>query len=142
MRTTRVGKLQNIYVTPVPDKKSTTLLPLIEEMTRGSRTRIWTDGAPHNTGLAGKYRWESVKHKDEWVTDEGVHTNTVEGANSMLKRRLVSEGGSLGRSDDTREMRLGAIGQKCNGSLRVHEKTPLIQILQDIQVYCKDVLLC
>ena len=96
--TTRGGKLREIYVTPVPDKKGSTLVPLVEELAREPRTRIWTDGATHNApGFDGKYLWSEVIHRNEWII-EGVHTNIVEGANSMLKKRLMCEWGSLGRS--------------------------------------------
>ena len=56
-------------------------------MARGPRCRISTDGARHNqTGFSGKYRWIQVVHRNEWVTPEGVHTNTVEGGNLMPKK--------------------------------------------------------
>ena len=130
-------------MTPVPDKKGSTLVSLVEEMARGPRTRIWTDGATHNApGFDGKYRWSEVIHRNEWITEEGVHTNTVEGANSMLKKRLVCEGGSLGRSESSRKARLRAITEKCNGSLRVPEQSPLVRVLLDVALFCAEIVLC
>ena len=44
-----------------------------------------------------------VIHPNEWIAEEEVHTPTLEGANSMLKKRLVYEGASLGRSKSSRK---------------------------------------
>ena len=55
-------------------------------------------GARHNLKLRSKYEWRSVNHRQQWVTPDGVHTNTVECANSMAKKRLKREGNIWGAS--------------------------------------------
>ena len=133
---TRDSKLTEIHVTPVPQKSAEHLIPPIEAMCASSRTRIHTDGARHNNFLEGKYQWDSVIHRNEWISDSGVHTNTVEGANSMLKRTLTRCGGQLGRSNENRHERVRALAEKCNGSLRVNGASVLKRVLEDLRVYC------
>ena len=75
-------------------------------------------------------------HKDEWVTEDGVHTNTVEGTNFMVKKRLVCEGGSLGRIEENRKERLRAVTEKCNGSIRKRKSIPLVRVFSDLNLFC------
>ena len=79
---------------------------------KASRTIIWTDGARHNNQLGRKFKWESVNHRRQCVTSDGVHTNTVECANSMTKKRLNRERSVLGRKSSQRADRVQAIAEK------------------------------
>lgn len=90
-----VSRKGKIIARPVPDRKTYTLLPIIKaSVTRGSRI-ITDDFAPYK-GILGiryrKYRHKSVNHsKWEYVCAEGrtkIHTNTIEGFWSMLKRQI------------------------------------------------------
>ena len=116
--TTRANKLSEMFMEVVPDRKASTLLPRIEDLASGGRTRIWTDGARHNIRVGGRYKWNSVNHRREWIAEEGVHTNTVECANSVAKKGLNGEGNVLGRKKDKRADGVQANAEKCNDSLR------------------------
>ena len=91
--------------------------------------------ARHNIQLGNNYQWKSVNHRREWVTQEGVHTNTVECANSMAKKRLKPEGSVLGRKSGRRADRVQAIAEKCNGSLRKNGEV-MLRVLQNLQEHC------
>ena len=133
--TTQANKLSEMFMEVVPDRKASTLLPRIEDLASGGRKRIWTDGARHNIRLGGRYKWNSMNHRREWITEEGVHTNTVECANSVAKR-LNREGNVLGRKKDKRADRVQANAEKSNGSLRYNGGDVMLRILQNLQDHC------
>lgn len=141
VRTSRDNKIEEIFIEPVPDRKADTLVPLIEDMALSSRTRIWTDGARHNLRLKDEFNWESVCHRREWVTDTGVHTNTVEAANAMIKRSLRCQGGELGRDKDKRQKRLRAHGELCNGALEGTPGGKLGTVLRGLAKYAREIII-
>ena len=69
----------------VPDRSRETLLPIIlRYVTLGST--IYSDEAPAYFSLSQHgYQHKTVKHKDEYVTPEGVHSNCIENLCSHLK---------------------------------------------------------
>ena len=134
--TTRDNKLSEILMESVPNRTSQSLLPNIQNLASGSRTKIWTHGARHNLSLRGKYKWESVNHKGQWVTNEGVHTNTVECANSMVKKRLKRDGNVLGRKLEKRGDRIQAYAEVCTGSLKCNGGDTLLQVLRNLKEHC------
>ena len=129
--TTRNNKLSEILMQVVPDRTSGSLVPGITELAAGERTRIWTDGACHNVCLGENYKWESVNHRRQWVTEGGVHTNTVECANSILKKRSKRDGGVLGRKVARREDRVQAYAEKGSGSLKCNGGDALLRVLEN-----------
>ena len=58
--------------------------PVIEEADDLSQPlgEVWTDGLPAYRGMEHNHRY--VVHDDEYVSDEGVHTNQVECLWSLL----------------------------------------------------------
>ena len=92
VETTRQNKISEIFMDVVPDRSTSSLISNIA-LAAESTTRIWTDSARHNLQLQGRYKWEKVVHRRELVTQEGVHTNTIESANSLVKKTLKREGG-------------------------------------------------
>jgi transposase-like protein len=73
----------------VPDVKKATLLPLIQQHVHTS-CEVYHDGLQsyaklHDCG----YVHRVVIHSEEFVTDEGVHTNTIEGLWGLLKQRVA-----------------------------------------------------
>ena len=72
----------------VADTKNTTLLPImVDKVAKGST--IVTDGYHIYKRLAADYNHITVDHaKDEYVTKEGFHTNSIEGYWSQLKRGI------------------------------------------------------
>ena len=134
--TTRTYKLSQIFMEVVPDRKASTLIPRIEDLACGGRTRIWTDGARHNIRLGERYKWNSVNHLRQWVTAEGVHKNTVECANSVAKKRLNRKGNVFGRKV-RRADRVQANAEKCNGSLRCNGGDVMLRILENLQDHCR-----
>ena len=136
VETTRDNKLRNIFMEIVPDRSADSLLPGITTLAAGPRTKIWTDSARHNLQLNGQCKWESVVHRREWVTSGGVHTNTVEGANSLVKKALKREGSVLGRKAEKRCHRVRALAEKCNGKLKVNGNDVLLRMFEDIHDFC------
>ena len=137
VETTRQNKISEIFMDVVPDRSTSSLIPNIEALGAGSRTRIWTDSARHNLQLQGRYKWEKVVHRREWVTQEGVHTNTVESANSLVKKTLKREGGVLGRGDEKRGSRVRALAEKSNVKLKINGNDALLRMLKNLWYFCE-----
>ena len=76
-------------------------------------------------------------HRREWVTQEGVHTNTVESANSLVKKTLKREGGVLGRGDEKRGSRVRALAEKSNVKLKINGNDALLRMLKNLWYFCE-----
>ena len=77
------------FAVVVPDRKANTLIPIIcSHIHPGSiiRSDCWKayDIIPFQPGY--DYIHEKVNHSKEFVSEEGVHTNTIEGTWSGIKR--------------------------------------------------------
>src|SRR5258705_3147059 len=83
----------------LPNRRKESVRKFVAENVHDDAEAIFTDEAPVYDGLAGpNTRHESVKHnvhythdgkiKREWVRGQ-VHTNTVEGVHSLLKRSII-----------------------------------------------------
>ena len=59
--------------------------PEVFDLAANSCTVVRTDGWKASAKLGQSVRHEVVVHKKEWVTVEGVHTNTVESRNSFIE---------------------------------------------------------
>lgn len=68
-----------------------TLHGFIKDMTHDDAEAIYTDEWPAYRGIQDhNTRHETVNHhQEEWVRADGIHTNTVEGVFSLLKRSIV-----------------------------------------------------
>ena len=83
-----VQRKGRLLITPVKDAKRKTLEPIIyEQVKKGSR--IDSDEWGAYTKLCLDYLHEVVKHKEHEYVRGDVHTNTIEGAWSHLKRCIV-----------------------------------------------------
>ncbi len=72
----------------VPDTKFATLLPLLREHVL-PRSVVYTDEAHHLRQIAGHgYRHERIYHRAKVYVRGKVHTNTVDGFWSLLKRGI------------------------------------------------------
>ena len=79
-----------VRIEAVPNIKRATLHAFIARNTRPDTEAIYTDELKSYLGIADHdTRHETVKHsEEEWVVGE-VHTNSVEGVWSLLKRSIV-----------------------------------------------------
>lgn len=72
----------------VPDTKATTLKPIIAEMVQKGAIVVTDEWGAYN-GLGENYQHEVLKHNaDEFVNENGFHTNSIEGFWSLLKRGI------------------------------------------------------
>jgi transposase-like protein len=85
------GVLQNdgsVHSQVVRDTKTSTLIPIMESQVEKGST-IVTDGYHIYKRLAANYNHVVVDHsKDIYVSSEGLHTNSIEGYWSQLKRGI------------------------------------------------------
>ena len=79
-----------VRIEAVPNIKKATLHAFIARNTRPDTEAIYTDELKSYLGIADHdTRHETVRHsEEEWVVGD-VHTNTVEGVWSLLKRSIV-----------------------------------------------------
>ncbi|MEX1256131.1 MAG: IS1595 family transposase [Gemmatimonadota bacterium] len=89
-----VGAVQrggNIRLEAIPNVRKATLHDFIFRHVSDETEAIYTDELRAYLGIADhNTRHQTVKHiAKEWVTPDGVHTNTVEGVWSLLKRSIM-----------------------------------------------------
>jgi transposase len=72
----------------VPSRKATTLQPHVAKYVLPQST-IFTDEWPSYTGLDGRYRHHRVRHSEKVYVSGNVHTQTIEGFFSNLKRGIA-----------------------------------------------------
>lgn len=86
------GILQNdgkVHAEMVPATTNANLFPIMFNRVEKGST-IVTDGYHIYKRLAGNYKHVVVDHnKDEYVSPEGFHTNSIEGYWSLLKRGII-----------------------------------------------------
>eukprot|EP00760_Papus_ankaliazontas_P016393 PhM_4_TR16796/c2_g1_i1/m.97689 len=114
---TRDQKAVEIFVRQMPDRTHETIKADVLHLAAGANTRVWTDAWAANCGLEEHVRLEVVNHKREWVSDLGIHTNTAEGLNRVLKAELKQRGGQLGLVPETRYRRIMFFMCLINGRL-------------------------
>lgn len=76
-----------LFITPVPDTKRSTLQPLILSMVKKG-SKIMSDEWWAYTKLNRYYNHRTVKHKAREYVRGTVHTNSIEGVWSVIKRAL------------------------------------------------------
>jgi transposase-like protein len=90
-KTTVLGMVERsgeVRASVVPDTKSATLYPLIREFVM-PRSTIYTDEAHHYRQIAGQgYRHRRIHHAEKVYVRGDVHTNTIEGFWSLVKRGI------------------------------------------------------
>eukprot|EP00760_Papus_ankaliazontas_P036923 PhM_4_TR8407/c4_g2_i5/m.59072 len=106
-----------VFVIPLEDRTAETMVAHVLHLIVGRLANVWTDSFRSNWPLCEFLRWKAVNHRREWVTPDGVHTNTVEGINGMLKKALRLRGGSLGKVKATRENRVRYLAEVVNAQL-------------------------
>jgi transposase len=72
----------------VPSRKATTLQPMIRQHILPAST-IFTDEWPSYKGLDGRYVHHRIRHTEKVYVDGNVHTQTIEGFFSNLKRGIA-----------------------------------------------------
>lgn len=78
----------SVKATVVPDLKSKTLFPIIREYVM-PRSTVYTDEATYFRQMAGQgYKHRRVHHRAKIYVRGTVHTNTIEGFWSLLKRGI------------------------------------------------------
>lgn len=90
------------YAEIISDKRSSTILPIIERVVRPG-SHIYTDEGRSYfpLGMNSDYNHQSVVHKYNFVNPEtGVHTQHVESFNNKMKRKIKDR---LGIDADKRE---------------------------------------
>jgi transposase-like protein len=84
------------FVNIVPNRTRATLLPIIQQRIRAGST-IWSDTwAPYFTLNQHGYQHAMVNHSEQFVTDNGVHTQEIESLWNQIKVEIkIRRGFSL-----------------------------------------------
>ena len=80
--------ITRVYARVIPDKKASTIVPHIINQV-AANTKIWTDehGAYQSLNNRGFFH-ETVCHKYQFITNEGVNTQSVESFNNAMKYEI------------------------------------------------------
>ena len=78
----------NVFAYAAPDVQSGTITPLVEALVSKDAT-IYTDEWSGYSGVAKVYDHQIVKHGEGQYVNGRVHTNTIEGFWSLLKRGII-----------------------------------------------------
>lgn len=79
---------EQVYTEVIADTKASTLKPIIKKMVVEGSIVVSDEWSGYN-GLGKDFKHVVVKHKsDEFVTETGIHTNSIEGFWSLLKRGI------------------------------------------------------
>lgn len=89
------GHISRVYARTIPDKRAETLYSHIEAQVEANSI-IWTDEHRSYSCLKEKgFLHETVCHKYQFVTVEGVNTQAVESFNNILKIEIKKRKGVL-----------------------------------------------
>lgn len=77
-----------VFAYTVPDVKSKTITPLVEALV-SKDSKVYTDEWGGYKGVSKVYDHEIVKHNEGQYVNGRVHTNTIEGFWSLLKRGII-----------------------------------------------------
>jgi hypothetical protein len=111
-------KTRKVFSYLVPDRTSSTLLPLIK-LKAGERTRLWTDGWKAYCGIRDFVAaHETVNHAREFKSKKDVHTNNVESSHSQIKRLIRRRFRSIGKDAKRRNSRIITATVLHNSSLQ------------------------
>ena len=128
-----------VFFLPVKDRTAESLNVHVRALAAGPRTRVWTDGARSNWELGAEFAWDCCNHKHEWVGPTGVHTQTIESMNNLLKRENRLRGSCWGRDDVCRGQRVMAYAELANSKLAIRNEDPMQRVCQDIRMWCEHV---
>ena len=78
----------NVFAYAAPDVQSATITPLVEALVSKDAV-IYTDEWSGYAGVAKVYDHQIVKHGEGQYVNGRVHTNTIEGFWSLLKRGII-----------------------------------------------------
>jgi transposase-like protein len=82
---------EEVYTEVIADTKASTLKPIIEKMVDKGSIVVSDEWSGYN-GLSKDFAHVVVKHKNnEFVTEKGIHTNSIEGFWSLLKRGIYGK---------------------------------------------------
>lgn len=99
-------KIERVFACVIPNKKSETMIPIItQNVANGSK--IWTDEHRSYQILRDyNYIHQTVCHKYQFITDEGINTQAVESFNNIIKCEIKKRKGilTLKREDFLREI--------------------------------------
>ena len=88
-------KITRVFASIIPNKKQETIVPIICAQV-ASNSIIWTDEHKSYSCLSKfGYIHDSVSHKYEFITGEGVNTQAVESFNNCLKLETKNRKGIL-----------------------------------------------
>eukprot|EP00760_Papus_ankaliazontas_P035075 PhM_4_TR7608/c0_g2_i1/m.59856 len=105
--TTRDHRATQVFAKLVEKRDIATLTPHVAHLAAGPATRVRTDGWKANHPLARLFRHQVVNHRRCWVDIlTGIHTQTVESMNNLIKRNLKCRGNKLGHTKQHREHRV------------------------------------
>ena len=68
----------------------------------------------------------------------GVHTQTIESMNGLLKQVCKLRGGSWGRGDAERSQRVMAYAEIANSKLKVADTNSMQRVCEDLRMWCED----
>lgn len=87
------GKIKRAYAKIIPDRKSKTLIPIICQQVLHN-SLIWTDEhAGYNLLKNFNFDHQTVCHKHQFITEEGVNTQSVESFNHEIKEEITARNG-------------------------------------------------
>ena len=78
----------NVYTVVVPDTKRSTILPIVRNVLQDGTT-LYTDSSHMYTPLKKEFEHHTVNHERSEYVRGSIHTNTIEGVWSILKRGII-----------------------------------------------------
>ena len=111
---------QEVFVKSLANRSESTMTLHVLHLAAGTRTVVKTDGWRARLALGSLVNHKFINHRVEWVTSEGVSTNTVESMNNQLKVELKCRANRLGIEDDDREEKRKFLTECVNGKLKVN----------------------
>ena len=142
-QTSRSRKAEQIFVSTLEDRRSSSTNDPVFELAASERTIVHTDGWRGSNALGNRLNHGTVNHRRHWVDPvTGVHTQTAERMNGMLKKEVRIRGnGTLGSGVEARDNRLKFAGEVVNGKLKRGEQDghALRRLFQDVKWYCENV---
>ena len=78
----------NVIATKLENTRSASIQPVLTDNVEEGST-VYTDEWPGYRGLRFRYEHQIIRHKDRIYVDGDIHTNTIEGFWSQLKRGII-----------------------------------------------------
>ena len=128
------GTIKEVVLIPLENRKGDTLIENIAKVAH-RYTLLRTDGWRGYNGASAHWGHKRVIHQQNFVAEDGTHTNAAESANALVKRELRQRGGQLGQETEARHRRVKALSQVVNG--KIGDSGVFLHILSCIKTFCE-----